>query len=150
MAKTYDSPIDAEALNEAVDRAVQVMIDQKSLAEDLARICADADEAGVASKREIRRLARERLMDPEVLHSQLERMATLREALGSFAATPLGDAAVKVAESEPPGSDRRAERPTPFARQTIHPPRRGPRAEPRRPRKPRPVLFDVEHPQGTA
>jgi len=85
--------IDAEALKRYVERAAAVMGEQKELADTLKEICAEADEAGVCTKREIRRLARETLMEQDVLHAQLERMDMLRHALGSFIATPLGHAA---------------------------------------------------------
>jgi uncharacterized protein (UPF0335 family) len=117
MAKTYDGPIDATALNDYVERVSRLMTEQAGLAEDIAEICASADEAGVASKREIRRLARERLIDPEVLRSQLERMDELRHALGAFDTTPLGEAAMERAEAT-------ATKPRPFAEQTVHDPRR--------------------------
>jgi uncharacterized protein (UPF0335 family) len=122
MAKTYDGPIDAPALNDYVERVSRLMTEQAGLAEDIAEICASADEAGIASKREIRRLARERLMEPEVLQSQLQRMDDLRHALADFTTTPLGEAAMERAEAT-------ATKPRPFAEQTVHPPRRG------RPRK---------------
>lgn len=102
MPETYENSIgdnsgtiDAEALKGYIERAANVMQEQKVLGEDLKEICAQADEAGVASKKEIRRLARESLMDQEVLTSQLERMDALRRALGGFAETPLGTAAVE-------------------------------------------------------
>jgi|SRR5580692_7048873 uncharacterized protein (UPF0335 family) len=89
--------IDATALKSYVDRAANVMTEQKELAEALKEICAEADEAGVATKREIRRLARESLMDHDVLHAQLDRMDLLRAALGGFATTPMGQAAIDSA-----------------------------------------------------
>jgi uncharacterized protein (UPF0335 family) len=109
--------IDAEALNDYVSRVASLMREQQGLADDIKNVCASADEAGVASKREIRKLARERLMEPDVLDAQLTRMQDLRDALRSFVTTPLGEAAVKR-EAEV------VEMPRPFAEQTVHDPAR--------------------------
>lgn len=89
--------IDAGSLESYVDRAASVMKEQKQLGEALKAICAEGDESGVASKKEIRELARESLMDPDVLHAKLDRMDTLRHALGEFVRTPLGAAAQAAA-----------------------------------------------------
>jgi uncharacterized protein (UPF0335 family) len=141
--------IDAQALKGYVDRVSRLMEEQKSLGEDIAQVCAEADEAGVASKREIRKLARESLMEPEVLQNQLQRMDDLRQALGAFDSTPLGAAAMEdlatrraenIAATE---ASRDARKPKPFAAQPVHDPER------KRGRR-KPVLFDQEHPQGTA
>jgi uncharacterized protein (UPF0335 family) len=150
--------IDAAALKNYVDRVSRLMGEQKSLGEDIAQVCAEADEAGVASKREIRKLARESQMEPEVLQSQLQRMDDLRQALGGFGSTPLGEAAMERAEDDV--AARRAaniaaieasrdarngqQKPKPFAAQPVHDPER------KRGRARKPVLFDQEHPQGTA
>jgi uncharacterized protein (UPF0335 family) len=129
--------IDAAALKNYVDRVSRLMGEQKSLGEDIAEVCAEADEAGVASKREIRKLARESLMEPEVLQSQLQRMDDLRQALREFGSTPLGKAAMERAEDDP------APRPKPFAAQPVH-------SERKRGRRAKLVLFDQENPHGTA
>lgn len=115
MPETYENSIgdnsagmiDADALKSYIDRAANVMTEQKELNEALKEICAEADEAGVATKREIRRLARESLMDHEVLHAQLDRMDALRAALGGFAETPLGAAAVEQAQPRRRGRPRK-------------------------------------------
>lgn len=147
--------IDAQALKGYVDRVSRLMGEQKALGEDIAQVCAEADEAGIASKREIRKLARESQMEPEVLQSQLQRMDDLRQALGAFGSTPLGAAAMEdlatrraeniaateVSRDARNGSD--VKKPKPFAEQPVHQPARS------RGRK-KPILFDQEHPQGTA
>jgi hypothetical protein len=88
-------------------------------------------------------------MEPEVLQSQLQRMDDLRQALGGFGSTPLGAAAIEdlaarradnIAATE---ASRDARKPKPFAAQPVHDPER------KRGRR-KPVLFDQEHPQGTA
>ncbi len=90
--------IDADALKKYVERAANIMQEQKALGEDLKEICAEADEAGVATRKDLRRRARESLMDPEVLQSQLETAAAQRAALGWFRSLPEG--------SEPTFEDR--------------------------------------------
>ena len=98
--------VDGEALRRDVERVASLMREQASLGEDIQEICAAADEAGVCSKKELRHLARESLMDPDVLTAHLERMEMLRHALGQFEDTPLGAAAARrrspEAEPEPP------------------------------------------------
>ncbi len=91
----FGGAINASALATYVERVSRLMEEQKNLGKDIAEVCAEADEAGVASKREIRRLARESMMEPDVLQAQLSRMDDLRRALGQFEATPLGQAAVQ-------------------------------------------------------
>ncbi len=106
MPETYEDSIgdnsggmiDAEALKRYVNRAAKIMLDQKELGDDLKEICAEADEAGVATRKDIRRRARESLMDPEVLQAQLETAATQRATLGWFNSLPEG--------SEPTFEDR--------------------------------------------
>jgi uncharacterized protein (UPF0335 family) len=139
--ETETGVIDAEALNDYVSRVASLMREQQGLADDIKNVCASADEAGVASKREIRKLARERLMEPDVLDAQLTRMQDLRDALRSFVTTPLGEAAMRSAESEP--ANGAMAMPRPFAEQPVHEPQR-------RRGRPRQVLFDQEHPFGTA
>jgi uncharacterized protein (UPF0335 family) len=134
--------IDAPALKGYVDRVSRLMEEQKALGEDIAEVCAEADEAGVASKREIRKLARESLMEPEVLQSQLQRMDDLRQALGGFGSTPLGAAAMEDLAARRADNGTQT-KPKPFAAQPVHDPER------KRGRR-KPVLFDQEHPQGTA
>ncbi len=89
--------IDGDALKRFVERVASLMKEQKDLAEDIKEVCGECDEAGVASKKEVRRRARESLMDPEILRAQLERDDALRHALGWFVDTPLGAAAVEAA-----------------------------------------------------
>ena len=91
-----EGAIDAEALKRYVSRVSALMEDQAALARDIAEVCTECDEAGVASKRELRRLARESLMETDVLQAQLERMDALRHALGAFITTPLGAAAAEA------------------------------------------------------
>ncbi len=86
-------PVSGEMLEKYVRSAWEVMKEQKRLGDELKQICADGDEAGAASKAEIRQLARERLKDPDIVSQKLERMDVLRRALGDFCETGLGKAA---------------------------------------------------------
>jgi len=91
--------IDAEAFGQYVARAGEIMRQQKALGDRLKELCAEADEAGVASRSEVRRHARESLMKQDVLQARLERDAALRRALGEYITTPLGGAAARSAEA---------------------------------------------------
>ncbi len=88
-----DLPINGGMLEKYVRAAWTIMIQQKQLGDELKQICADGDEAGAASKAEIRQLAGERLRDPDLVSQKLERMDVLRRALGDFCETGLGKAA---------------------------------------------------------
>ncbi len=98
MPETYENSIgdnsagaiDADALKQYIERAANIMKEQKDLSEDLKEICAEASEAGVATSKDLRRRARESLMDPEVLYAQLETARAQREALGWFNDLPKG------------------------------------------------------------
>ena len=128
VADKFGGAVNAASLARYVERVAAVMEQQKALAEDIAAICGEANEAGVASKRELRRLARESLMEPDVLSEQLARMAALRAALGSYAATPLGEAALVVRPAPPPASRSLAPKPAKaFAEQPLGKPRGRPR-----------------------
>jgi uncharacterized protein (UPF0335 family) len=97
-----------------VERVASLMREQKSIGDDIKEICKASSDAGRASSKEVRRHARESLMDPEVLQSQLERDDLLRHALGVLDGTPLGEATIKrsrrpqtdledaIEETEPP------------------------------------------------
>jgi uncharacterized protein (UPF0335 family) len=90
-------PPDGEALKSYVERAARLMTEQKAIGDDLKELCKECDEAGACSKKELRRLARESLMDPEILQSQLERMDLLRHALAGLVDLPLGQSAMREA-----------------------------------------------------
>ena len=138
VADKFGGAINAGALKSLVNQVARAMEGQKTLADEIKDICAQGDEAGIASKREIRRLAREQLMSPDVLTAQLDRMADLRAALSDYVTTPLGEAAMRAegevnGEAWAEGSMAKAtgRKPRPFAEQPISPPRR-PRGRPRK------------------
>lgn len=122
----FGGVINAQALANYVGRVSRLMEEQKSLAEDIKNVCAEADEGGIASKREIRKLAREALMEPEVLQAQLSRMDDLRKKLGEFVTTPLGEAAERAEAVHATPTPK----PRPFSEQPVGPPR--PRGRPRK------------------
>jgi hypothetical protein len=134
-ADKFGRAINADMLRVYVERASEVMERQRALGDDLKLICAEADEGGIASKRELRRLARESLMEPDVLEQQLSRMEDLRAALADYASTPLGAAAVEaVEEADDPWADEfsnldipPAPKPRAFAAQPLGRPRGRPR-----------------------
>jgi hypothetical protein len=113
--------IDGEQLKKRVAEAAELMTEQKKLGEDLKELCREADEAGVCSKSELRRRARESLMDPEILQSQLQRDADLRAALGWFAEEPLGKAAIQAQQpTRRPGRSRKSAADEALARAQAH------------------------------
>ncbi len=96
--------IDGDALKRYVERGVSIRAEMNTLSDDLKELCKEADDSGACSKRELRKLIGEAMMDQDVLVAQLERMDTLRAALGGLLETPLGEAAMVRQEN---GRDRR-------------------------------------------
>lgn len=92
----FSGAIDGEALRQYAARARNLMIRQKDLSDDIKEICAEADERGVCSKSELRRIARLSLTDQETLEAKREREDMLLHALGDFANLPLGEAALNA------------------------------------------------------
>ncbi len=96
--------IDGEALKRYVDRVVRLMEERKALNTDIKEVYDESKDAGFVTKH-LRQLVREAMMEPEVLEDHLAQMDALRHALGQFANTPLGSAAVDKAAK--PKRDRR-------------------------------------------
>src|SRR6266550_2832614 len=88
--------IDGSSLKGYVERVVRLAEERKVLNEDIKEVCEEAKEAGFPSK-QIRQLAREQMMDPEVLEDHLAQMESLRHAIGQLQGTPLGKSAEKDA-----------------------------------------------------
>jgi hypothetical protein len=80
------------------NRVAELMRQQKDLGDDIKELCAQCDEAGFASKSELRTMARESLKDQDVLKAKLDRMAELRAQLGALADTPLGEVTLQREE----------------------------------------------------
>src|SRR5215831_9425229 len=94
------------SLRDYRDAVAELMRQQKGIGEEIKELCAQCDEAGMASKREIRQLARESLRDQDVFKEHLDRMAQLRVDLGVFASTPLGEATIEREETQHPRRGR--------------------------------------------
>jgi uncharacterized protein (UPF0335 family) len=104
-------------------------------------IVAEAKEAGIVPKH-LRQIVRESRIDPEVREDHLATLDRMRRELGWLADTPLGEAALRTE------AEKAADWPRSFAEQRVLERRKTPVARKRgRPRK---VLFDQEHPHGTA
>ncbi len=99
--------IDGEAVKRFVSRVSVLMEEQKAIGDDIKEICAEFAESGHGTSKELRQLARESLKEPEVLSAHLERMDMLRHALGGFADTPLGEAAIDNVAQFNEEADRR-------------------------------------------
>ena len=113
-------------------------------------IVAEAKEAGHVPKH-LRQIVRESRLDPEAREDHLATLDRMRRELGWLADTPLGEAALRSAEADlppgpladlPPVETTSRFRLRSFAEQPVH--------EPKRRGRPRKVLFDQEHPHGTA
>ncbi len=91
--------IDGAGLKRFVDRGVACVEARKAANEDYALVIEEAKEAGFVGK-QVRALVREAMMEPHVLEDSLSQMDALRHALGQFATTPLGEAAVEATTSK--------------------------------------------------
>jgi uncharacterized protein (UPF0335 family) len=125
--------VDAHALDGFVGEVERNLDEQAIIRQGLKDILKRAKNAGFVPAF-VRLMAKERRMEQDDRDAKYRTEAEYRTALGMFADTPLGEAAMGAAHIE---------RPTPFAAQPVHDPagKRGRR---------KPVLFDQEHPQGTA
>jgi uncharacterized protein (UPF0335 family) len=101
----------------------------------------------------LRQIVAERKLEPELRNWRYQLLDAYRRALGMLADTPLGEAAMRQAAGETTGEFvhrmHTAEKPRPFAEQTVHEPQR---LRGRRPRK-NPIEAAREHlgePVGTA
>lgn len=123
--ETDPGPVNREALATYVRRIGDLHDERKELNGQITDVYREAKGAGfdVTTLREI---VRERQQEPEARHSRYALLNSYRAALGLLADTPLGQAAMERAETEPPWVSR----PRPFAEQPVHPPRR--RGRPRK------------------
>lgn len=119
--------LDGEALERYVEELEEKHAERKTLNEAIREVYAQIKQAGM-DPATVRQMVRERRLEPEVRADQYRLRNEYREALGLFADTPLGEAAIN--------------RPIPFADQPMR--------RPRGARSGRLKLFDAEHPQGAA
>jgi uncharacterized protein (UPF0335 family) len=155
---TANVEISGEALRRYVEPIEELMGDRQALNRKITAVYRKAKEAGYQTPI-LRVIIAERALEPQVWADQQTLLQQYRQALGMFADTPLGEAAMQSAEEDL--TARRAEniaateasrdarngsdvkKPKPFAEQPLH------NSERKRGRR-KPVLFDQEHPQGTA
>jgi uncharacterized protein (UPF0335 family) len=176
---TANVEISGEALRRYVEPIEELMGDRQALNRKITAVYRKAKEAGYQTPI-LRVIIAERALEPQVWADQQTLLQQYRQALGMFADTPLGEAAMQsaygdrhndplrtepsagpMASAEEDLATRRADniaateasrdarngsdvkKPKPFAEQPLH------NSERKRGRR-KPVLFDQEHPQGTA
>lgn len=103
--------IDHDALRKYVSRIMKIEEERRDLSEDIKEIYEQAKNAGFVTKH-LRQLVKEQFMDKDELQEHLEQMDMMRHALGDFADSDLGKAALRKASdpSKPkrgPGRPRR-------------------------------------------
>jgi uncharacterized protein (UPF0335 family) len=118
------SPEQATALRSYANRVMSLHEERSHLNDDIRGIYREAKDAGFDTTT-LREIVRERRMEPDARRSRYSLLDTYRAALGMFADTPLGEAALHRAEAE---AMPIVGRPKPFAEQPL---RRG-RGRPRK------------------
>jgi uncharacterized protein (UPF0335 family) len=158
MEATANVEISGDALRRYVEPIEELMGDRRELNRKITAVYRKAKEAGYQTPI-LRVIISERALDQQVWADQQALLQQYRQALGMIADLPLGEAAMASAEDDL--ATRRAAniamteasrdarngsegKPKPFAEQPVHDPAR------KRTRRAKPVLFDQEHPQGTA
>jgi hypothetical protein len=100
--------IDGKKLLSYRDRIASLMSEQKGIGDDIRELAKMCSDEGLASPKHIRKLARESLADQEVLRGELASLQALRDILGEFGTTPLGEAAISAnGQTEQPRRGRR-------------------------------------------
>lgn len=107
------------ALRGYADRVINLHTDRDTINVDIREVYKEAKDAGFDTTT-LREIVREMRMDSDARNSRYQLLNEYRMAVGILADTPLGRAA----------EERVAERPTPFAEQPVHEPRR--RGRPRK------------------
>jgi uncharacterized protein (UPF0335 family) len=149
--------IETETLDRYVSRLEALNDERGEVNASIKAVYEEAKNAGFVTAI-IRQIVKERRMEETERHDHYALLDAYRSALGMLADLPLGQAAMASAEddfaarraeniaaTEASRDDRNgqtADRPKPFAAQPVH--------APERKRGRRNVLFDQEHPQGTA
>ena len=111
MTKTPDAPgaghnsgpIHTGKLKSFVERIERLEAEKRELGDDIKEVFAEAKGEGYDTKI-IRQILRDRKLSPEALQEREEIVATYRRALGMYADSPLGRAAMRVAEAVRDGS----------------------------------------------
>jgi uncharacterized protein (UPF0335 family) len=138
MAKTLSSEIpdkfagaiNTAALERFVTRIENLHGERKGLNDTIQAVYEEARQAGFQPPI-LRQIVKERKLDPEVRRDQYALLDAYRRSLGMLADTPLGEAAMRRAESAANGAGRPARsKPAKFSEQPVHPARR--RGRPRK------------------
>jgi uncharacterized protein (UPF0335 family) len=130
--------IETETLDRYVSRLEALDDARGKLNANIKAVYDEAKNAGFVTTI-IRQIVKERRMEETERHDHYALLEAYRSALGMLADLPLGQAAMDVAAHNGPNVPK----PKPFAAQPVHD------AAHKRGRR-KPVLFDQEHPQGTA
>jgi uncharacterized protein (UPF0335 family) len=129
--------IETETLDRYVSRLEALNDERGEVNASIKAVYEEAKNAGFVTAI-IRQIVKERRMEETERHDHYALLDAYRSALGMLAELPLGQAAMDAAARN--GQD--VPKPKPFAAQPVH--------DPERKRGRRKVLFDQEHPQGTA
>ncbi len=96
-------PIHIGKLKSFVERIERLEAEKAELASDIREVFAEAKGEGYDT-RIIRQVLRERKLSPEELREREEMLDTYRNALGMLADSPLGEAALRIAETRREGA----------------------------------------------
>jgi uncharacterized protein (UPF0335 family) len=108
--------VNRDALGRFIDRLEIHYNDRKELNETIRGVYEEIRQAGMDAET-VRVMVKERALDPQIRQDQYAIRDEYRRALGLYADTELGAAAMERAETT-------ATKPRPFAEQTVHDPRR--------------------------
>jgi uncharacterized protein (UPF0335 family) len=113
-----NTTVNRDALGRFIDRLEVHYEERKGLNEEIRGVYEEIRQAGMDAET-VRVMVKERALDPQIRADQYAMRDDYRRALGLYADTPLGEAAMERAEAE-----TTATKPRPFAEQTVHDRRR--------------------------
>jgi uncharacterized protein (UPF0335 family) len=109
--------VNRDALGRFIGRLEIHYEERRELNETIRGVYEEIRQAGMDAET-VRIMVKERALDTQIRQDQYAIRDEYRQALGLYADTKLGEAAMERAEAT-------ATRPRPFAEQTVHNPRRG-------------------------
>jgi uncharacterized protein (UPF0335 family) len=132
--------VNRDALGRFVTRIEILRDDRKGINDTLKEVYEEVRQAGMDAET-VRQMVRERELDPQIRQDQYALRDEYRRALGLYLDTPLGQSAMRSASElqrsrgeagamepsvteAPTVNGRAAKKPRPFAKQTVHDPRR--------------------------
>jgi uncharacterized protein (UPF0335 family) len=127
MAKAKSS-VDSDMLARFLDR-IEILVEERAgINASLREIYDEVREVGMDAET-VRQMVKEKALDPVVRQGQYDLRDEYRRALGLYADTPLGEAAMQrtgqtAADVVHPPPKPRTRKPRPFAEQPVHPPLR--------------------------